>query len=393
MTLRDLETLANRFLPNAVAWTRDFMSAAKSGEIWKRLGIWSRANWKFVLLSLFLASLLYFRIRENISYYGSRSIPVEVQLIGGEGPMSVAVEPSVISVSVRGAQNDVRKFETSDLPIRLQVLADKVSTNSIEGVKISLRPRRDIPGLREFGLVATDISADSVLVTYDWPGDVEFFIDPPKHKGTPFHGEVKGLDFSPQKVLLHGGRKRLLALRARDTVRPQLPVIDVENLVQGFVRQYEIVLPEQLREVATLSIETNVTVKVEIVRRESTKTFEKLPLRLLLRPGVVLPIGYRLVPLHVSATVTGYDNSVDPLSNDSMNAYAEVLPLGKLDFSPGATNSLGVKIEVPSDKEVWSVEPNPKEVLLIMPDHDIMPSHDKAEAKDNVENGKSDEHQ
>jgi hypothetical protein len=366
MTLRDIESLAGRFLPNVMEWSKGFWGSIKSGELWKQLKIWWRANRWFAIISLFLATGLYFRIRENINYNGSRSIPVEVQVVGSENPPSVAPVPSVINVFVRGAENDVRKFETSHLPIRLRIPVDKLE-NSADGVTIAIKSRRDIPGLREPGLVPTGLSADKVHVTYDPPANVEFFIDPPKHIGAPYHGEVKGVKFSPQTVTLRGGRNMLNSLRERDEVRPQLPLINVENLVDGFTRQYEIKLPDPLAKVATLSSPTSVTVTVEIVRREGVKTFEKLPIRLSIPPEVALPKGSSILPLDVSAKVTGYDLSVAALSNDMVTAYAYVPSASTLNLAPGATNTLHVKLEVPPDKEIWTVDSTPSAVKLIMP--------------------------
>ncbi len=366
MTLHDIETLVGRYLPNVMAWSKDFWGSIKNGELLKRLKIWWRANSWFAILSLCIATALYFRIRENINHNGSRSIPIEVEVTGSENPPPVAPEPSAITVYVRGAENDVRKFETGHQPIRLRIPVDKLE-NSTNGVTIAIKSRRDIPGLRELGLIQTGISADMVHVTYDPPANVEFFIDPPKHIGTPYHGEVKGVKFSPQTVTLRGGRNKLNSLRERDEVRPQLPTIDVENLVNGFTRQYEIKLPDSLGKVANLSSPTSVTVTVEIVRREGTTEFEKLPVRLSMPTGVVLPKGSQILPMEVSAKVTGYDLSIETLSNDMVTAYAYIPSASTLNLAPGATNTLQVKLEVPPNKEIWTVDSTPSTVKLIMP--------------------------
>ena len=366
MTLRDIETWVGRILPNVLAWSKDFWGSIKSGELWKQLKIWWRANRWFAIISLVLATGLYLRIREIINHNGSRSIPVEVQVVGSENPPLVATDPSTITVYVRGAENDVRKFETSHQPIRLQIPVDKLE-NSPNGVTIAIKPRRDIPGLRELGLIPTGTSADKVHVTYDLLANVEFFIDPPKHTGTPYHGEVKSVKFSPQTVTLRGGRNKLNSLRERDEVRPQLPLINVENLVNGFTRQYDITLPEQLEKVVDSFSPKSVMVKVEIVRRESSKHFDNLPVRLSMPPGVVLPKGFRLAPLEVSADVSGYDKSMETLSNDMVTAYAYIPSASTLNLSPGATNTLQVKLEVPPDKEIWTVESSPSAVKLVMP--------------------------
>lgn len=383
MTFRDIQALLVRLLANAKSWSKEFRGAVKSGELRKQLKIWWRANRWFAILSLFVATILYFRIRENINYNGSRSIPVEVEVMGGDDPRSVAVEPGVINVFVRGSENDVRKFETSNLPIRLRISAEKVG-NSPDGVTMAIKSRRDIPGLRELGLVATKLSAESVRVTYDLTADVEFFIDPPKHVGTPYHGEVKGIQFAPQSVKLRGGRKILNTLRERDAVRPQLPIIDVENQVASFTRQYQITLPEPLGKVAALASPTSVTVKVEIARAESSKNFENLPVRLSMPPGVVLPKGYRLVPLHVSADISGYDKSMEAFSNNMVTAYAYVPSVSTLDLSFGATNTLQVKVEVPHGMEIWDVRTKPEAVTLIMPPPPPPPPPPPQPAKTNV---------
>ena len=364
MNIVDFENFAKRLVADALAWLTAFWTSIRNGEFQKRLKIWWRANWGFALLAFVLASGIYFLVRGEINYNGQRAIPVVVQVVGADGVTSVSAVPAYVTVFVRGAENDVRRFETSDLPIRLSLKAETLDRSS-DGVDIAINKRKDIPGLRELGLVATHLSPEKVRVAYDPPANVEFFIEPPMHTGMPYHGDVKEIRFSPQSVTLRGGKRRLDGLRG--VVRPKLPPIEVDNLTRSFEKRYSIILPPELEQAAQLWPPTNVLVSVTIVRSERTTVFDNLPVSLLLPPGTSLPQGHRLVPSHISAKLVGYDKSMAALSRSLLTAYARISSASILDFSPGATNTLAVNLSVPPDQEIWSVETLPSAVRLIMP--------------------------
>ncbi len=367
MNVRDMTAFVGRFLPGALTTAREYWSSLWNGEFRKRQRVWWRANWFFALLSLFVASFLYFRIFTELQHSGSRIIPVVVE-VQGEGKTTFAdVVPREIKVEVSGSESDVRKFETSTQPIRLSVTTEKLSQSSEMGVPITIKERRDIPGLRELGLhykIAGE--GKTVYAKYDVPGDVEFSIEKPKIEGTPKRGEVVDVRYSPERVLLRGGQNWLRSLKDKEvlTIEP----VNVEELQVGSVDiARRIVLPESLQKTATLSVPTNVTVSLEIVPNVKTRVFEKIPVRLSIPVELSLPKGCRLVPPFVSATLTGYDKSMDSLSNTAITAYAVVPSVATLDMKYGATNTVPIKLEVPPDKEIWTVEPTPSAIKLIMP--------------------------
>jgi hypothetical protein len=429
MNLHEVATILDRFLPGALAFARDFWSSLRTGEFRKRQRVWWRANWVFALIAFFLASLLYFRIRGELNNSGSRIIPVVVEVLGEKKTTFADVVPSEIKVEVYGAENDVRRFVTGTDPIRLSVSKDKLSRSSEEGFPIRIKERRDIPGLRELGLRYNILGpGKTVVAKYDVPGDVEFSIEKPMIVGKPYHGEVAEVRCSPERVMLHGGQNWLKTLKDKEYL--QLESVNVDGLPVGHSEfQCEIKLPEWMKTAATLSPETNVTVSIQIVPSEKTKIFEKVPVRLSMPVGLTLPKGYQVTPQYVKATISGYDKSIEALSRADVTAYAVVPSVAALDLKYGATNTIPIKLEVPPDKEIWAVNPDPSAVELIMPaispvatnapvriavtnapalpsvtnasavmtsaapSVDNRLSNDKAETKDNVENGKQKEQQ
>ncbi len=367
MNLHDLATLFDRFLPGALTFARDFRASLRTGEFWKQQRVWWRANWVFALIAFVLASLLYFRIQGELNHSGSRIIPVFVEVLGEENTTFADVVPREIKVEVNGAESDVRKFETSTEPIRLSVSKEKLSQSSEMGVPITIKERRDIPGLRELGLRYNSLGpGKTVFAKYDVPGDVEFSIEKPMIVGRPYHGEVADVRCSPERVMLHGGQNWLKTLKDKEYL--QLESVNVDGLPVGHSEfQCEIKLPEWMKTAARLSPETNVTVSLQIVPSEKTKIFDKLPVRLSMPVGLTLPKGYRLTPQYVSATISGYDKSMEALSSADVTAYAVIPSVAALDLKHGATNTIPIKLEVPPDKEIWTVNPTPSAVKLVMP--------------------------
>ncbi len=367
MNLHDFGAYFGRFLLGALTFARDFWSSLRNGEFWKQQRVWWRANWVFACIAFLLASLLYFRIQGELSHSGSRIIPVVVEVLGEENATFANVVPREIKVEVNGAESDVRKFETSTEPIRLSVSKEKLSQSSERGVPITIKERRDIPGLRELGLrYQVSEKSKTVFAKYDVPGDVEFSIEKPKTVGTPKRGEVGEIHYSPDHVKLHGGQNWLRSLKDKEVL--QLEPVVVEGLPVGRVEvQRRINLPESLAKAAKLSFMTNVTVSLEILPSEKTRVFDRLPIRFSMAVGTELPKGCRLTPQYVSATISGYEKSMNELSSADVTAYALIPSVAALDLKYGATNTIPIKLEVAPDKDIWTVNPVPSAVKLIMP--------------------------
>lgn len=356
------DIITGRILPDMLAFCRSFAESARSGAFRRNLRRWWTANGAFAVISLAVAALLYFRIRENVNHNGLRTVPVDVKIEGADRFTSIAVSPRAIDVYVRGTESDVRKFESDSSPVRLAIPLDAMLANA-GNVRLRVRPRKDIPGIRELGLVVTRLSADSVTVTFDRAGDAQFDIDPPTLVGRPYHADAT-VEITPMSASLHGGQNLLDSLK--DSVRLQVRPIEIENVSQSFERDCEIVIPEQLAPVVTVEPKT-VRAHVKIVPRAGTRTFNAIPVRLSVPPGTPLPPGCEVWPGEVAAKITGYDLSVAALSNTMINAYAEISDGGAMDYSPSATNLLPVRLEFPPDKEIWRAEPDPPEVSLVMP--------------------------
>lgn len=363
------DIIVGRILPEILSFCRNFAEAARSGAIRRSFRLWLSANWLFATISLVVAALLYFRIRDNFTHSGYRSVPVSVVVEGSGKFTSVAVSPRAITVYVRGTDSDVRKFEASTADIRLAIPNDVMAANH-GNVKLNVRARKDVPGIRELGLVVTSLSSDSVTVTYDSMGDVQFDIDPPTLVGRAYHADAT-VEISPMSASLHGGQNLLESLK--DTLRLQVKPIEIENVSQGFERDCEIIVPEDLRKSDVTVDPRTVHATVKIVPRSGTRTFDTIPIRLSVPPGTHLPPDCEVWPPSVAAKISGYDLSVAALSNSMINAFAEIDSPSALDYSPSATNTLKVRLEFPPDKEIWHAEPDPAEVVIVMPEAPPVP--------------------
>lgn len=352
------DIIAGRIIPEALAFCRNFAESVRSGAFRRGLRLWLSANGVFAAISLALAACLYFWIRGKVSYNGSRPVPVEVAIDG-------VVSPRMIHVYVRGTENDVRKFEAGTAPIRLAIPTEIMSASN-RTVKIRVHKRKDIPGIRELGLLVTGISSDFVTVTADdRVGDVQFDIDPPKLEGRPLHADAT-VEIEPMSASLHGGLNFLES--QQETVRLQLKPIDVENVSQSFDKDCEIILPDKLAAATNVTVyPRTVRARVKVVPRAGTRTIESIPIRLSVTPGIPLPSGFEVRPAMVAAKITGHELSVSALSNTMINAYAEIDNIAMIDYTPSATNILPVRLEFPPDKVIWRAEPDPAEISIVMP--------------------------
>ena len=342
-----------------------FFASVKSGEFFRNLRAWWHADWLFAVFSLIIASTIYYQVKTTISETASVEFIVLTEC--PEVPEAfIAPDQGRVTVRVRGALKDVRTFETSKrTSIVLKVEKDKAK----EGAVVEIKPKH-IPGLKGLGLQVVDISPKNVKIKFDGRTPVEFRFADPEFIGTPYHGRVKSFKIEPETVKLRGRTQRLQELS--QNVKLSVPAINVQNIVGEVEKVCDVEIPADItRNDYDFLSEEKVTVKIFVEKRESSKLISNLPLRLSLprpREGETsLPDGYKLEPKSVSATITGYEVSVDALSKSTITAYAYVDDRAALDLTPGATNRVPVRIEVPHDKEISEVIPDPAEVSLIMP--------------------------
>ena len=356
----DFERLARNF----TAWYKSTREALRNGEMWRTLKVWVRANGLFALASLAIATVIYLLVRDTLNISQKTTLKVDVLILDGEKRISGVAEPSEITVDVWGKEADVNNFVREAKTVQLRIPRAKIAG---EGGSVKIKSQRDIPSARKFGVLASPVGRGRVKVTFDEPGEVEFRIAEPVVVGTPHHRTIKSTDYNPKVAKVRGGKSRLLNLS--ELYKLELDQIDVQNRADDYIGVARIRIPTELRESGDVKLVdvTEVEVRVTFEKREKTKTFTKLPVRLSIAPGTVIPEKSVLEPVFVSAKVTGYDESVDALSNNMVTAFAVIPSASTLNHDPGATNTLPVELVVPHNSEIWKTECSPPAVKLVMP--------------------------
>lgn len=364
-----LEEFVNAGILKCESFCRDFMVAVKNGDLLKIQRIWWQANWSFVLISVLLASLIYFFCLPNIRHEGRRQIQIKLVVdeknAEDKAQYAYRVEPWYVDVVVWGTDNDVKKFESLSDPVIIKV--SHTDFDLKDNLKKQIK-RQNIPGVKGAALKTSfkpEVTVFCDKIEDDILTELDFFIDPPKLEGRPYHGDVDKVEVVPSSVKAAGRRNVLNALK--DELRLKVEPVNVDGLEKDFDDYCNIIIPDAFKD-NSIELSTNkVRVLIFYKSRTGAVTFKNIPVRLSMPPGVFLPEGCRVEPLSVSARLTGYDASVQAISNSMVFAYAEILDQAHFDNKSGATNSLPVRLLVPHDREIWSVEANPDMVRLIMP--------------------------
>ncbi len=366
MRISLLEEVFERLPQRFFVWYKSLRESLRNGEMRRKLQFWIRANGWFALASLGIATFIFLLVRETLMFSQITTLKVDVLIQDGEKRISGVAEPSEIKVQVWGKEADVNNFVRETKTAQLRIQKSKVNDDaSGNGGSVKINPRRDIPNARKFGVLVSPTGNGRVKVTFDDPGEVEFKIAEPVVKGVPHHRTVKSVDYNPKVAKVRGGKTRLSTLK--ELFKLELDSIDVQDRADDYIGVARIRIPPEMGGDVNLVDVTEAEVRVTFEKREKTKTFTKLPVRFSIAPGTVIPAGSVLDPLLVSATVTGYDESVDALSNSLVTAYAVIPGPFTLNLAPGATNTLPVEIVVPHNSEIWNTECSPPTVRLIMP--------------------------
>lgn len=368
MTIHFREYL-DKIVSNAITFASNARNSIKNGTATREIMQWMKANWPFALLSLIIASVFYFICRSNISYFGSRSIPVVLSVDDDKYITHLAPSPAMVKVEVSGTVADVRKFESNTDPIKIKVTADEFKAHG-EHLEVWLK-RKDIPELRGLALKC-DIKPNRINIEGDSIAAEEFYLNLPKIEGKPYLGDPGEITIEPTSITASGGKKTLQALKA-EHLRLDIEAVNVEGIKDHLKTVSTVVKPEIFKKngISIIS-DPQIRVTVEYKSHKGMRVFEKLPVRISLPTECTLPGGWKIEPHYVTAKLTGFDTSMESLSSPQITAYAEVAAGTK--FIPGTTITLPIKLEVPHDKEIWDVKSEPANVKLIIPAQ-VFPDH------------------
>lgn len=311
-----------------------------------RIRNWLRQSWQIASLSLIAAVVIFYTVRENISYTETIALPVVVEREPGLAVMSV--RPPTVRVTFRGSISDVRQLVHRDMQVSVRTPRNGTSGGT---TPVELKAG-NVRGGRGGRVIA--IEPQVVHVNFDHQGEMEFPVQPPAISGRPLRGRTE-LSYMPHAARLRGARMQLEALHANGLALQTEPV-DVDGRVQGFSTRVAILPPPDawMPEI----VPPEVLVKVEILPDNAVRLLENVPVLL----AVAGHPGERIVPDPAIVTVRllGREENLRELDPEAVRAYAAC----PADFDTRSTNTVPLNVYLPSGAVVEGVEAVPAAVRL-----------------------------
>ncbi len=186
------------------------------------------------VLSFLVAAIMFSLIRTTIGFTDTFPVPVKV-VVKAPGVAIRDQGTSEVEVTLKGANEDIQKFDPSDLDI--EVVINEVDPD-VEFNFITLR-RNDVKGVGK--LRVRSITPDSILVNYDREVTTRLKLALPQLVGQPLLGEAS-ISLKVADVIVTGPDSKLKLLRERNFVLPTESV-DVNGKTQNFTRKIRVLPP------------------------------------------------------------------------------------------------------------------------------------------------------
>ncbi len=230
-------------------------------------------NWGWKLAAFGVALVIFYSIRSGTRHTQTLTLAVEAETIEG-GQALVGFEPAVVQVTFRGAEADIRQLSLSGAEqprVRLDLKQPPAGASSIE---LSLS-HYDI--IHADGLRVASIEPSTITALFDTRDTRSFAVDEPILRGTPASG-VAIVSIEPKMVELTGSKLLMDELESTETVLA-VSSIDVSGRTEGFETFLKVQPPDN-RGGWTVRPDT-VRADVKIVRSDISRTFQKIPVRVL----------------------------------------------------------------------------------------------------------------
>jgi hypothetical protein len=186
------------------------------------------------VLSFLVAAIMFSLIRTTIGFTDTFPVPVKVA-VKAPGVAIRDQEASEVEVTLKGANEDIQKFDPSNLDI--EVVINEVDPD-VEFDLITLR-RNDVKGVGK--LRVRSITPDSILVNYDREVTTRLKLALPQLVGQPLLGKAS-ISLKVADVIVTGPDSKLKLLRERNFVLPTESV-DVNGKTQNFTKKIRVLPP------------------------------------------------------------------------------------------------------------------------------------------------------
>lgn len=270
-----------------------------------------------VLLSILFAVMLWNYVDSRRVEERVVQVPMEIRLprgweITGEAP------PEWISTSIIGPRQVIGSLRTDDLLIHLRVDLPP-EAGGVQETHIPVRPE-DIRGLPHDARV-TRMERSSVSLRLLRP--VRSYIPVEvEATGSPAPGyHVTSIEISPDHVAVF-----LPEGQMNPDLRVRTPMLDLTNRRMTF-REFLKPQPLQLRE-GTRPVHADILVTVHIEEISDQRTFEGIPVSLMLSTPLPTLPSTQLVPARVDITVSGRQEHLKTLAPENLTVYIDTRDMG-----------------------------------------------------------------
>ena len=261
-------------------------------------------NWHLKLISLVLAAISFYAIRNATGFEVRFEIPVHVEI--EKGVAVLEQDPRTVEVTFRGSQEDLLRLEPAKLKAEIRTKTDLPTGPEI----LSIKPQ-DVKGVS--GVRVVRVKPERVRLTFDREIEKRVSVGKPKIIGKPLLGHAE-IDYEPKSVIIRGSQLRLQGKDVLDT-----EPVDVEGRVESFNKELKILSPT---DISGAQINPSVVqVKVSIVTESGSIEWTNVAVRVVMKPELVRNVF--LDPALVSIRVQGRSDLLAELSADMADAFID----------------------------------------------------------------------
>ncbi len=275
-----------------------------------------KENWGLKILALLLAALTYHSIRGVTGYEVEYDAPVQVTVAQGVAVLNQS--PMTVRVRFRGSREDLLRLNQQQIKLVVRP-AGGDPDGSEKRLKLTEQDVKGISGVR-----VVRIDPPAVSLTFDREEEATFPVARPGLLGAPLVGKAE-VEYEPHSVRIRGPRRRLHQLEKSGKNELTTEPVDVDGRVKSFTRQVRIIPPGDtwLSHIDP----AEVTAKINITLKSASRTWDKVPVQFLLKPGRGAVA--RADPAEVSVILEGRAEVLDNLTGDSVRIFADCTSLGR----------------------------------------------------------------
>ena len=320
---------------------------------WLKKKVLNNARWK--LISLLIASLVYFSIRAGISDVRTITVPVEIdeevkQSNAKGGAVIASYDPPSVQVTVRGSFTDVNQAAQNNPRC---ILRPRWRSNATEDTLRLDIGRSNLRGLSR-PLTILKIEPSVAKVEFDIPMSLQLGIATPLVEGKA-RGRVE-LSTSVETAVVRGPLRSLRTLD-KDKVKIQCEPINVEGRAQTYVAAVKLIPPGAAPDATVEPSTMNVT--VTITAETATRHIEHA--RVLVAQPYAAQARWKLEPDWVDYDIKGRVEVVNSVTEGQILFSVDAVA----PRSDAVTNELPVRVHVQQGLAIDEVIVMPQTVKLI----------------------------